>query len=137
MDGYRVNQELEGNEWLSRRHLVAGPQNRMCYASQPSLPPRDRIPRAVVGQFQMTNGVPILIVGNSPAMRSRVTTILALHPHWEVCGEVPDCKQVVERVLQLSPQVILLDLRVLEAFESILEIHRIAPTSRIVMVGTR
>jgi chemotaxis response regulator CheB len=86
----------------------------------------------------MASRVPILIVGNSVAMHSRVSTILSLNPHWEVCDEVSDGKRAIEIVLELRPQVILLDSSglVASAFEWIHEIRRIVSASRLVVIGT-
>jgi hypothetical protein len=46
----------------------------------------------------MAHKVPILVVGNPMAIRSSVRDPLARNPEWEICCEVEDDKEVVEKV---------------------------------------
>src|SRR6185436_6623165 len=52
----------------------------------------------------------ILIADDHAAVRRSVRTLLESHAEWIVCGEAADGEEAVERVAQLQPDVVLLDL---------------------------
>ncbi len=53
--------------------------------------------------------VRILIVDDSTLVRHRLRDLLQRHPDWDVCGEAASGQDAVERVQELSPDVIVLD----------------------------
>ncbi len=56
----------------------------------------------------------ILVADKLEVVRCVIVALLAEHPEWEVCGEAADGRQAVEKTAQLSPDIILLDLALLE-----------------------
>jgi DNA-binding NarL/FixJ family response regulator len=76
----------------------------------------------------------ILIVDDHEIVRVGVRNLLSGNPRWEVCGEAEDGMQAYEKVLELNPDVVILDLTmpVLNGFETAVRIRRVAPSIKIV-----
>jgi DNA-binding NarL/FixJ family response regulator len=76
----------------------------------------------------------LLIVDDHEVVRMGVRTLLAGNPQWEVCGEAADGRQALERIAELAPDLVILDLTmpVMNGFEAAAEIRRIAPSTKIV-----
>ena len=60
--------------------------------------------------------------------------LLAANSGWEVCGEATDGRQAIEKVIQLTPDAVLLDLSmpVMNGFEVAAEIRRLVPSTKII-----
>src|ERR1700747_3565007 len=75
---------------------------------------------------------PILIVDDYPVARETVRSLLIWHS-MEVCGEAENGKQAIEKVKELSPDLVLLDINMPEmnGVQAAYEIRRIAPSAKI------
>lgn len=51
----------------------------------------------------------ILIADDSPQVRQGLRGLLSAHPDWEVCGEAIDGQDALNKVRELSPDVVVLD----------------------------
>jgi DNA-binding NarL/FixJ family response regulator len=63
-----------------------------------------------------------------------VRTLLNERPDWEICGDSSNGREAVAKVVELSPDVVILDLTMplMNGFEAAREIRRIAPCTKIV-----
>src|SRR5438105_2373787 len=71
----------------------------------------------------------ILVVDDHDIVRTGVKALLASASGWEICGEASDGSEAVQKVQQLSPDVVLLDLTMpkMNGFEAAEKIRQIAP----------
>jgi CheY-like chemotaxis protein len=53
----------------------------------------------------------ILIADDRQLMRSALKTIFAMRPKWEICGEATDGLEVVTKVSESQPDLILMDFK--------------------------
>lgn len=76
----------------------------------------------------------VLIADDHEIVRMGVRTLLAGYPHLEVCGEAADGRDTLEKVVELVPDLVILDLSMpgMNGFEAATEIRRIAPSTKIV-----
>jgi DNA-binding NarL/FixJ family response regulator len=77
----------------------------------------------------------ILIVDDNALLRQILRTCLEHDPQWKVCGEAENGKQAVERVAELKPDVVLLDLQmpVMNGLEAARQIKTVAPNTVMLM----
>ncbi len=77
----------------------------------------------------------VLLVDDFEVVRVGLKTLLNGHEQWEICGEAENGQQAIERVRELSPDLVLLDVAmpVMNGFEAAKEIRRLAPATRIVI----
>jgi DNA-binding NarL/FixJ family response regulator len=75
----------------------------------------------------------ILLVDDFQRIRSGVRTLLTSEPV-EICGEAENGMEAIERVRELHPDLVLLDIvmPVMNGIEAAHEIHRISPSTKIV-----
>jgi two-component system, NarL family, nitrate/nitrite response regulator NarL len=75
----------------------------------------------------------ILVVDDYQVARKTIRALLNWHS-MEVCGEAENGKQALEKVKQLNPDLVLLDINmpVMNGVQAAYEIHRIAPHTKIV-----
>ena len=75
----------------------------------------------------------ILLVDDFQRIRSGVRSLLTSES-LEICGEAENGREAIERVRELQPDLVLLDILmpVMNGIEAAHEIHRIAPTTKIV-----
>ncbi len=75
----------------------------------------------------------ILLVDDFQRIRSGVRTLLTSEPV-EICGEAENGREAIERVRELHPDLVLLDIvmPVMNGIEAAHEIHRISPSTKIV-----
>jgi DNA-binding NarL/FixJ family response regulator len=75
----------------------------------------------------------ILLVDDFQRIRSGVRTLLTSEPV-EICGETENGREAIERVRELHPDLVLLDIvmPVMNGIEAAHEIHRISPSTKIV-----
>jgi DNA-binding NarL/FixJ family response regulator len=76
----------------------------------------------------------LLIADDHEVTRIGVRMLLAANSGWEVCGEATDGRQAIEKVIQLTPDAVLLDLSmpVMNGFEVAAEIRRLVPSTKII-----
>jgi DNA-binding NarL/FixJ family response regulator len=81
--------------------------------------------------------VRILIADDHEIFRRGLRSLLESHPSWEVCGEAVDGREAVDRVKELHPDVIVLDVGMprLNGLEAAELIRKQVPGSRIVILS--
>ncbi|MGH9503247.1 MAG: response regulator transcription factor [Terriglobales bacterium] len=77
----------------------------------------------------------ILLVDDTQAIRQSLRLKIEQETDWEICGEAENGKEAVERVRQLRPDVVLLDLSmpVMNGLDAAREIKTLWPGTHIVM----
>jgi DNA-binding NarL/FixJ family response regulator len=77
----------------------------------------------------------ILIVDDYLPVRRAIRAILDLPP-FQVCGEAKNGKEAIEKVVELKPDIVLLDINmpVMNGIEAAREIRRISPQTKIVFL---
>jgi DNA-binding NarL/FixJ family response regulator len=77
----------------------------------------------------------ILIVDDHDVVRTTVRELLRWH-EVDVCGEAKDGKEAVDKVRELNPDVVLLDVNmpVMNGMQAALEIRRISPGTKILFM---
>ena len=67
-------------------------------------------------------------------VRMGVRILLSDASQWDICGEAKDGSEAIEKVVELSPDVVILDLTmpVMGGFDTAKRIRRVAPSTRIV-----
>ena len=82
--------------------------------------------------------VRVLVVDDQRLMREGIASLLALQEGIEVVGAAEDGQEAIERALTLSPDVILMDVRmpVMDGVEATAAICRQLPTCQVLMLTT-
>ena len=77
----------------------------------------------------------ILVVDDTQAIRRSVRLRIQRETDWLICGEAENGKEAIERVRELKPDVVLLDLSmpVMNGLDAARHIKAIAPQIRILM----
>jgi DNA-binding NarL/FixJ family response regulator len=77
----------------------------------------------------------ILIVDDHHAARITLRELLDWHS-FQVCGDAKDGKEAIEKVIELKPEIVLMDINmpVLNGIAAAQEIRRIAPSTKIVFL---
>lgn len=77
----------------------------------------------------------ILLVDDSTLIRHSLRSCIEQNSDWEICGEAENGKVAVEKVKQLHPDVVILDLHmpVMNGLEAARQINRLAPQTTMVM----
>jgi DNA-binding NarL/FixJ family response regulator len=82
--------------------------------------------------------VRILVVDDFTPWRRFVSTIAQIEPGWQVICEASDGLEAVQKAEELTPDLILLDIRLpkLSGIEAAKQIRKVAPNSKILFVST-
>jgi DNA-binding NarL/FixJ family response regulator len=77
----------------------------------------------------------ILIVDDHPVARSAIRGLVNSYS-FNVCGEAQDGEEAIEKVRELQPDLVLLDISmpVMNGIQAAIEIRRIAPATKIVFL---
>lgn len=77
----------------------------------------------------------ILIADDNSVARTTIRALLDWHS-FQVCGEAKDGKEAIEKVIELRPDVILLDINMpgMNGVAAAYEIRRISPATKIVFL---
>jgi len=78
----------------------------------------------------------VLIVDDNATVRNLVRSSIERNREWEVCGEAENGRLAVEKVQQLHPDVVVLDLQmpVMNGLEAARQITRLVPNLAMVML---
>jgi DNA-binding NarL/FixJ family response regulator len=76
----------------------------------------------------------ILLVDDVPVVRTSLRSLLATG-QMEVCGEAENGQQAMAKVMELKPDVVILDITmpVMDGLKATMEIRRIAPGTKVVL----
>jgi DNA-binding NarL/FixJ family response regulator len=77
----------------------------------------------------------VLIADDHAVVRIGLRSLFARKAGWQVCGEADDGNTAIAKVLQLAPDVVILDLTMpgMNGFNAAREIRRIAPSTKIIL----
>jgi len=86
---------------------------------------------------QIGNALRILIVDDHEAVRAGVRVALETREGLEVCGEAANGREALDKVRQLKPDVVILDITmpVLDGFSAAREINKILPGVAILLLS--
>jgi len=78
----------------------------------------------------------ILIVDDHPIARKSIRLILE-SKSFQICGEAKDGKEGIEKVIELKPDLVLLDISmpVMNGIQAAVEMRKIAPSTKIVFLS--
>jgi DNA-binding NarL/FixJ family response regulator len=81
-------------------------------------------------------GVRILVADDHEVVRRGLCALLGSHPGWDICGEVADGREAVEKTAQLKPDVLILDIGMprLNGLEATRQILRADPRQKILVL---
>lgn len=81
-------------------------------------------------------GVRILVADDHEVVRRGVCTLLEAHEGWQICGEVADGREAVEKVSELKPDIVILDIGMprLNGLEAARQILRTDPRQKILVL---
>lgn len=109
---------------------------------EPSLLVADRRPArlgspasSLLGRCGAVLAYTILIVDDSAVIRRLVRTTIERNSNWNICGEAENGAVAVEKVKELCPDVVILDLQmpVMDGMEAARQIALIAPKTEMLM----
>jgi DNA-binding NarL/FixJ family response regulator len=80
----------------------------------------------------------ILIVDDSPIIRRSLRTVLERQPEWGVCGEAGNGREGIDKVLQLNPDLVVIDLvmPVMNGIQASRALKKLVPATPLVMFTT-
>lgn len=76
----------------------------------------------------------LLVVDDHEIVRMGVRILLSDTSQWDICGEAKDGPEAIKMVVELSPDVVILDLTMpaMGGFDTAKGIRRVSPSTRIV-----
>lgn len=80
----------------------------------------------------------IFVADDHEVARCVIVALLTSHPGWEVCGEASDGREAIQKVQDLKPDIVLLDLAMpnKNGLEATLDILRHRPAQKIIILTT-
>jgi len=78
----------------------------------------------------------ILVADDHDVVRAGVCAILSNNPFWEICGEAENGKVAVDKVYELKPDAVILDISmpILNGIEAARDIRQNLPSTKIVIL---
>ena len=82
------------------------------------------------------NRLRIFLADDHSLVRRGIRSLLGVHSDWEVCGEATDGKEALEKVNQLNPDVLILDLNMpeLNGLEVTRRVHKMCPKVEVLVL---
>jgi DNA-binding NarL/FixJ family response regulator len=82
------------------------------------------------------NSLRIFLADDHSLVRRGIRSLLGVHSDWEVCGEATDGKEALEKVNQLHPDVLILDLNMpeLNGLEVTRRVHKMCPKVEVLVL---
>jgi DNA-binding NarL/FixJ family response regulator len=79
----------------------------------------------------------IVVADDHELVRNGIKATLERHPHFEVCAVAGNGQETIDKVLELKPDLVILDLSmpVLSGFQAALKIRRAAPAVKILILS--
>ena len=89
------------------------------------------------GSLLKRTTVRILIADDHEIFRRGLRSLLESHSHWQVCGEAANGREAIDRVRELRPDVVVLDVTMPEVngLEAAKEIRKQMPESKVVILS--
>jgi DNA-binding NarL/FixJ family response regulator len=78
----------------------------------------------------------ILLADDHPLVRRGIRSMLRVRSEWEICGEATDGKEALEKVNQLNPDLLILDINMpeLNGLEVTRRVHKICPRVEVLVL---
>lgn len=79
----------------------------------------------------------VLVVDDNENVRMGVRLLLSHDIRWEICGEAENGRDAIDRVLELSPDVVILDavMPEMNGYATAERIRQIAPSTKIIFLS--
>lgn len=79
----------------------------------------------------------ILVADDNEVVRLGIRALLSSRCDWDICGDAANGREAINKVWELSPDIIILDLSmpVMNGFAAATEIRKIAPSIKIVFLS--
>ena len=79
----------------------------------------------------------IVVADDHEIVRTGLSSTISQHENWVVCGEASNGAEAVSKVLELKPDIVILDITmpVMSGLEAAIKIRQLAPSTRIVMLS--
>ena len=97
--------------------------------------PCDGSASALLREFEAVLSYSVLIADDSAIIRHSLRSCLEQNPDWRVCGEAEDGQQAVEKVKELHPDIVIMDLQMplMDGLAAARQITVAAPKTAMVM----
>jgi DNA-binding NarL/FixJ family response regulator len=97
----------------------------------------NEMPDSGGGSVLKRTTVRILIADDHEIFRRGLRSLLESHSHWQVCGEAANGREAIDRVRELRPDVVVLDVTMPEVngLEAAKEIRKQMPESKVVILS--
>jgi DNA-binding NarL/FixJ family response regulator len=81
--------------------------------------------------------VRVVLADDHEVMRKGLKALFNEHSHWTVCGEAENGKEAVDLVLELQPELVVLDVSMplMNGLQAAAKIRQLAPSTKIVMLS--
>jgi DNA-binding NarL/FixJ family response regulator len=79
----------------------------------------------------------VILADDHEIVRRGIRTIVNGHPPWTVCGEAENGQQAIDLVLELKPDLVVLDLSmpVMNGLQAAAKIRQLAPSTKILVLS--
>jgi DNA-binding NarL/FixJ family response regulator len=79
----------------------------------------------------------ILLADDHELVRRGIRDLFSNNPRWDICGEATNGREAIEKVLEMKPDLAILDITMpeLNGIEAAREISRIAPRAKIIILS--
>ncbi|HZP32044.1 MAG TPA: response regulator transcription factor [Candidatus Acidoferrales bacterium] len=81
--------------------------------------------------------IQILVVDDHEIVRKGICRLIEAHEGWQVCGEAANGKQAIEKALELTPDVVLMDISMplMSGLEATRHIRKRFPSMKIAIIS--